>query len=337
MREILQTLLEGRSLSESEAQAMMRAVIAGEVADVQVGAMLGALRSRLETEAELVGCARAILEHCSALSTGVDDAVDVCGTGGDGAQTFNISTTVAFVLAGGGVPVAKHGNRAVSSSCGSADVLEELGVDVHGDAEAVTRSLQTASFSFLFAPDHHQVMRNVGPLRTALGVRTTFNLLGPLMNPARVRRQVVGIFDARLLETMARALQTLGATDAMVVASQDGLDELSVSAPSTVAHLHNNKVSLFEVTPADAGVAHHPIASIRGGDARDNARIAQEVLSGIPGGPREVVVLNAALGFMVADRATSIAEGVSLARRSIDSGNAGAVLEKLREISRAAA
>jgi anthranilate phosphoribosyltransferase len=308
----------------------MGTIMDGEATPAQIGALLAALAVRGETEDEVVGFARVMRERAVPLSAA--GAVDTCGTGGDGAGTFNISTVASFVVAGCGVPVAKHGNRSASGSCGSADVLEALGIRLDPPVATVQKSLDEAGWAFLFAPGFHASTRHaVGP-RKELGVRTCFNLLGPLTNPARPTAQVVGVPRPQLAAFLARCLQRLGIARAWVVHGA-GLDEMSLCGLTEVAALEDGTVRTFTVTPQDAGLAPCDPAALRGGDAQANAAIARSVLEGRKGAARDVVVLNAAAALLLAGRAADLREGARLAERAIDEGRAAAVLARAREVA----
>jgi anthranilate phosphoribosyltransferase len=333
MKPFLAKVLKGDRLTEEEAGAAMAIIMEGEATPAQIGALLGALAVRGETEDEIVGFARTMRERAVPLSA--RGAVDTCGTGGDGAGTFNISTVASLVVAACGVPVAKHGNRSASGSCGSADLLEALGLRIDAPADTVQRSLDEAGWAFLFAPGFHAATRHaVGP-RKELGVRTAFNLLGPLTNPARPEAQVVGVPRPELTGFIARCLQRLGVRRAWVVHGA-GIDELSLCGPTTVAAFDGgeNGVRTFTVTPEEAGLAPCRPETLRGGDAATSARIAGEVLGGERGPRRDVVVLNAAAALVVAGRAASLREGAAQAEKAIDGGAAARMLERVREISR---
>jgi anthranilate phosphoribosyltransferase len=333
MKPFLAKVLKGDRLTEEEAGAAMAIIMEGEATPAQIGALLAALAVRGETEDEIVGFARTMRERAVPLSA--RGAVDTCGTGGDGAGTFNISTVASLVVAACGVPVAKHGNRSASGSCGSADLLEALGLRIDAGADTVQRSLDEAGWAFLFAPGFHAATRHaVGP-RKELGVRTAFNLLGPLTNPARPEAQVVGVPRPELTGFIARCLQRLGVRRAWVVHGA-GIDELSLCGPTTVAAFDGgeNDVRTFTVTPEDAGLAPCRPETLRGGDAATSARIAAEVLGGERGPRRDVVVLNAAAALIVAGRAASLREGAAQAEKAIDAGAAARMLERVREISR---
>jgi len=321
-------LARGEKLSEEEAASAMGAIMDGEATSAQIGAVLTALAVRGETEDEVVGFARTM--RARALPLVSKDAVDTCGTGGDGASTFNISTVASFVVAGCGLPVAKHGNRSASGTCGSADVLEALGVRIDAPLPLVQKCLDEVGWTFLFAPRFHAATRHaVGP-RKELGVRTAFNVLGPLTNPARPAGQVVGVPRPELVSFLARCLQRLGTRRAWVVHGS-GLDELTLAGPTAVAAVDGEEVRTFTVTPEDAGLRAAGLETLRGGDPRANAAIAREILAGAKGPKRDVVLLNAAAALVVGGRARDLREGVRVAVAAIDEGRASRVLERVKE------
>jgi anthranilate phosphoribosyltransferase len=325
----LRTLARGGRLDREGAAEAMGAVMDGEATPVQIAGFLLGLRSRGESAEEIVGCARAIRSRALPFPSTQGELVDTCGTGGDGASTFNISTTAAFVAAGAGCTVAKHGNRAVSSRAGSADVLEALGVEIDLAGPEAAAALGETGITFLFAPAFHAAMRHAGPVRRELGVRTIFNVLGPLCNPAGATRQLVGVFDGELAPVLAGVLGELGAERALVVHGSDGLDELTVSGPSLVAEWDGREVRRYEVTPEQVGLARHPAEALRGGSAEENAEILRGVLAGQPGAARDVTLLNAGAAILAAGRAPTLGKGVELARESVDSGAAARALEEL--------
>ncbi|MDP3543193.1 MAG: anthranilate phosphoribosyltransferase [Elusimicrobiota bacterium] len=331
--DLLKIILNGRALDRSQARAAMNALIGGGVTDAQAGAFLAALRVRGETVPELIGFAEAMRARAVKVKPKRRPLLDTCGTGGDGSGTFNISTTVAFIAAGAGAAVAKHGNRAVSSRSGSADVLEALGVRTTIAAGLAAECVDVAGVGFLFAPAHHPAVAKVGPIRRQLGTRTVFNLLGPLSNPAAAKRQLLGVYSPALVAPVAEALKELGSEDAMVVSSRDGLDELSLSAPTVVARLRNGKVTVSEVTPESVGLKRRPLKALAGGDADKNAWITRAILFGESGPAREVCLFNAAAALMVAGLARDWKEGLSMAADSIDSGRAAASLAILRRLT----
>ncbi|MDR5651884.1 anthranilate phosphoribosyltransferase [Ruixingdingia sedimenti] len=325
-----------RALTRAEAEAAFTILFEGEATPAQMGGLLMALRTRGETVDEYAAAASVMRAKCHKVRA-PEDAMDIVGTGGDGKGTLNISTATAFVVAGAGVSVAKHGNRNLSSKSGAADAMTELGLNVMIGPEVVERCLADAGIGFMMAPMHHPATRHVAPVRLELGTRTIFNILGPLTNPAGVRRQLTGAFSDTLLRPMAETLAALGAVKAWIVHGGDGTDELSIAAPSRVAALAHGAVSEFTVTPDDAGLPWHPFEHIAGGTPAENAAALQALLNGAPGAYRDAVLLNAAAALVVADRATSLREGADLARRAIDSGAARERLEALRRITPAQA
>ncbi|MEQ1917787.1 MAG: anthranilate phosphoribosyltransferase [Elusimicrobiota bacterium] len=329
----LKRLLAGESLDSLQARAAMSALIEGSVTDAQAGAFLAALRVRGETVPELVGFALAMRARAIKVKPKRRPLLDTCGTGGDGSGTFNISTTVAFIAAGAGAAVAKHGNRAVSSRSGSADVLEALGVRTDVSADLAAECVDTAGVGFLFAPSHHPAVAKVGPIRRELGTRTVFNLHGPLSNPAGAKRQLLGVYSTSLVKPLAEALKALGSEEAMVVSSKDGLDEISLSAPTVIAHLRNGRIKTIELKPESLGLMRRPLSALAGGDAKKNAWITRAVLFGESGPAREVCMLNAAAALMVAGLAKNWKEGLAMAGDSIDSGRAAASLSILRQLT----
>jgi anthranilate phosphoribosyltransferase len=325
----LARLLRGERLSEGDAGSAMATIMDGDATPAQIGALLAVLALRGETEDEVVGFARTMRDR--AIAFPAEPAIDTCGTGGDSASTFNISTVASFVVAGCGVKVAKHGNRSASGSCGSADLLEALGVRIDPPLELVRRRFDVVGWTFLFAPAFHAATRHaVGP-RKELGVRTAFNLLGPLTNPARPSAQIVGVPRPELTGFLARCLARLGTNRAWVVHGA-GLDELTLAGATSVSEVRGGEVRSFTVTPKDAGLRLADAQGLQGGDAARNAEIAREVLAGAPGPRRDVVLLNAAAALVVADKAGDLAAGVALAAAAIDDGRAAAVLERAREI-----
>ncbi|NJC42267.1 anthranilate phosphoribosyltransferase [Brevundimonas alba] len=326
---LLAKLVDGRVLSDEEAHAFFAACLRGEPTPAQVAAAVTALRIRGETVGEIAAFAGAMREAALTLDHPYD-VIDTCGTGGDGQHTFNISTAAALVLAGAGLKVAKHGNRALSSKSGSSDVLAALGVNLAATPAQQLRALDRAGIAFLFAPAYHGAMRHVGPVRAEIGFRTVFNLLGPLSNPASAKRQVMGVYDPRLLEPLAEVLGRLGAERAWTVHGQ-GLDELTTTGETEVAEWRDGAVRRFTVSPEDAGLPRANIADIRGGDAEENATALRALLDGAAGAYRDIVLLNAAAALVVGDRAGDLAEGAALAAAVIDDGRASASLAALVE------
>jgi anthranilate phosphoribosyltransferase len=332
LKPFIARIAAGERLDEEAAAQAFDVIMSGEATPSQIGAFLMGLRVRGETVEEITGAARIMRSKALPLPA-PPGAIDCCGTGGDASGTWNISTAASFVLAGAGVPVAKHGNRAQSSATGAADVLVALGVDIDADFGLLSRALDEAGVCFLFAQRHHRAMRHVGPTRVELGTRTVFNLLGPLSNPAGTRRQLMGVFDGRWVEPLAHVLGRLGAERAWVVHGLDGLDELTTTGPSRVASLENGSVEVFEVTPEDAGLPRAKAADLKGGVAEVNAAALSAVLDGRKGAYRDIVVLNAAAALIVAGRAAGLKEGAHLAQDVIDSGRAKAALDKLVAIT----
>ncbi len=325
-------LAAGRTLSEAEAEAAFEVMMDGGATPAQMGAFLMALRVRGETVEEIVGAARSLRNRARTIDA-PDGAVDTCGTGGDGAGTFNISTAAAFVTAACGVPVAKHGNRNLSSKSGSADVLAALGVDIEAPFEQVERAIGEIGIGFLMAPRHHAAMRAVAPVRVELGVRTLFNLLGPLCNPAGVRRQVLGVFAAHWVRPLAEVLRRLGSVSCWVVHG-DGLDELTTSGTSEVAALGDGRISGFTVTPEEAGLQRARLSDLAGGTPEENALVLRRLLAGERGPLRDVVLLNAAAALIVGGRAATLRDGVRLGAESIDSGAASRLVDRLVRFGR---
>jgi anthranilate phosphoribosyltransferase len=327
LRPTLARVAAGERLSESEAEAAFETIMSGDATPSQMGALLMGLRVRGETVDEITGAAR-IMRSKAVPIDAPPGAVDIVGTGGDASGTFNVSTATGLVIAGAGVPVAKHGNRAFSSKSGAADVLTALGVNIDCDMAVVRRCLWEVGICFLMAPRHHGATRHVGPTRVELGTRTIFNLLGPLSNPASVRRLMVGVFAAQWVVPMAEVLGRLGAEHAWVVHGA-GIDEITTAGTTTVAEFKDGTVRSFEIAPEDAGLARATLDDLRGGEPAHNAALMHGVLSGKKGPLRDIVLFNAAAGLMVAGRAADLREGVAIAVDSIDSGKASAVLQKL--------
>lgn len=329
IKPILARLVDGQTLSGAEAKGFLAACLRGEPTPAQVSAAVTALRIRGETVEEIAAFAEAMREAALTLDHPYE-VIDTCGTGGDGQHTYNVSTAAALVLAGAGLKVAKHGNRALSSKSGSSDVLAALGVNLAATPAQQRRALDQAGIAFLFAPAHHGAMRHVGPVRAEIGFRTVFNLLGPLSNPAGARRQVMGVYDPRLLEPLAEALGRLGAVRAWTVHGQ-GLDELTTTGATEVAEWKDGAVRRFEVTPEDAGLARADIADLRGGEAEENAEALRALLAGAAEAYRDIVLLNAAAALVVGDRAADLREGAALAAQVIDDGRAAMALDRLVE------
>ncbi len=322
-----------QSLSESDAREAALALMTGEVPPAQAGGLLSALRVRGENGGEILGFARALREHAAPFALAGEGLIDTCGTGGDSLGTFNVSTLAGIVAAAGGARVAKHGNRAVSSRCGSADLLEALGVRIDGAPRAVARCIEEAGFGFLFAPNYHPTLRQLAPLRRELGFRSIFNLVGPLANPARVTRQVVGVPSPAYLRPVAEALQALGIAHAFVVHGEDGADEISLTGSTTVIEVRPESLEERAIHPEDAGLRTCRSEDLAGGDAAQNAGIANRILDGARGPAHDFVVINAAAALVVSGRAGSLREGAEQAREALLSLRARAVLDAVRRVS----
>jgi anthranilate phosphoribosyltransferase len=332
LKSIIGKVATGATLSREEAASAFDSMMSGEATPSQMGGLLMALRVRGETVDEITGAVSAMRSKMLRV-TAPPDAVDIVGTGGDGSGSVNVSTCAAFIVAGAGVPVAKHGNRALSSRCGAADVLSALGVKIDIKPDQVGRCLKEAGIGFMFAPSHHPAMKNVGPTRVELATRTIFNLLGPLSNPAGVKRQMVGVFSRQWVQPLAQVLKNLGAESIWVVHGSDGLDEITLTGPTFVAALENGDIRTFEVTPQDVGLAACGSQALKGGDADANAVALKSVLSGKPSPYRDVALLNAAAALIVAGRTKTLKDGVALAAEALDSGAAAARLKHLIAVS----
>jgi anthranilate phosphoribosyltransferase len=335
--ELLEKVVRHEDLTADEAAAAMREVMEGRAPAAALAALLSALVMKGERPAEIVGFARSMREHAVKLSAPAGDVFDTCGTGGDRSGTFNISSAAALVVAASGVKVAKHGNRSVSSRCGSADVFEELGVNVAAPPAVVERTLHDANIAFFFAPTFHPSMRHAAQTRRELGIRTAFNLLGPLTNPAGARRQIVGVPRPELTELLARSLLMLGSDRAWVVHGADGIDEISTTGYTKVSECRAGAVNTFYIHPADFGIPKASPADLRGGDAAQNAGIVRDILSGTRGAPRDVVLLNAGVALFVAGRAAGVRDGIASAAKAVDTGAARATLDKMARNSHAEA
>ena len=326
---LIEKLVRHEDLTAEEAAAAMQQVMDGNASPAALAGLLSALAMKGERPEEIVGFARTMRANAVKLSSPAGEVFDTCGTGGDRSGTFNISSAAALVVAACGVKVAKHGNRSVSSRCGSADVFEQLGVNVAASPAVVERTLRDAGIAFFFAPTFHPSMKHAGPTRRELGIRTAFNLLGPLTNPAGASRQIVGVPKSELTELLARALMMLGSTRAWVVHGADGIDEISTTGYTKVSECRDGAVHTFYVHPADFGFAKASPEALKGGDAALNAEIVRGVLDGRRGAPRDVVLLNAGAGLFVAGRADSVSEGVTLAAAALDSGAARTTLDRM--------
>jgi anthranilate phosphoribosyltransferase len=332
IKEAIAALVSGRSLTTDDAAQVMEEIMQGEATPAQFGAFVTALRLKGETVDEIVGLARTM--KARAIPVIIDEpVVDTCGTGGDGSQTFNISTTAAFVAAGAGLKVAKHGNRAMSSQCGSADVLEALGVKIDLSAEQVQRCLQEAGIGFMFAPSFHPAMKYAAVPRREIGIRTVFNILGPLTNPAGAKAQVLGVADDSLVEKMALALQYLGCNHALVVHGEDGLDEITTSGKTHVCEVKGGNIVNYTISPEKIGLTQSDADNLKGGNAKENAELLRTILSGAPGPQRDAVLMNTAAVLLAGDKVETLQRGVELAQKTIDGGEAMNKLEQLIKAS----
>ncbi len=336
IKPLIAKLATGSTLTEDEAHEAFDIMMSGDATPSQTGAFLMGLRVRGETVDEITGAAKAMRLRALVVNA-PPDTVDTCGTGGDASGSYNVSTGAALVVAACGVPVAKHGNRALSSKSGSADILTALGVNIEADIPLVERAIAEAGIGFLMAPRHHGAMRHVAGTRVELGTRTIFNILGPLSNPAGTERQVIGVFDAKWLRPVAEVLGKLGSSRVWVVHGDDGMDELTTTASSQVAELRDGNVSTFSVTPEDAGLTRAAAAALKGGDPKENAAALRAVLDGEVSAYRDIVLLNAAAALVVAERAADLAEGVAQAMAAVDGGKAREVLAKLVDITNGSA
>jgi anthranilate phosphoribosyltransferase len=332
LRQLIQKVSGGATLSEDEIRTALEQMTAGAATPAQMGAFLMALRVRGETVEEITGAAQMLRAKMNRVEV-APDAIDIVGTGGDAHGTYNVSTCAALIAAGAGVKIAKHGNRRVSSKSGASDVLAELGVKLEVPAAAIARCVSEAGLGFLWAPLHHPALKHWAPIRGELGIRTIFNLLGPICNPAGVKRQVVGVFSWHWVEPIAHVLKSLGAEHVWVVHGHDGLDELTTTGATDVAELKDGKVTVFEVTPADAGLQPAKLSDLRGGDEKENAAAIRDVLVGKKTPLRDIAVLNAAAALIVAGKAANLTDGAALAAHSIESGAARKALERLVAIS----
>ncbi len=335
IKEAVKKVVEGNDLTRDEARSVMEEIMSGETTDAQIGGFLVAMRLKGETVEEISSFTRVMREKATHIETGTADVLDTCGTGGDGAHTFNISTITAFVAAGAGITVAKHGNRSVSSKCGSADVIRELGINIDIPPEKVSECLQKVGIAFLFAPKLHASMKYaIGP-RRELAIRTFFNILGPMTNPAGAKRQLMGVYDRSLVETVAGVLADLGSERAFVVQGDDGLDEITTTSGTYVAEVEEGKVKTYSISQEDFGIGKASQEDLLGGDTEENVAIFKSVLSGEPGPKRDIVLLNSAFAICAGGIADTPAEGLKIAGQSIDSGAAMEKYKALRELSNA--
>ncbi|WP_371361465.1 Anthranilate phosphoribosyltransferase [Sporomusa rhizae] len=333
LKDYLSQVVAGQDFSREEAKEAMQVIMSGQASEVQIAAFLTAMRMKGETSVEVAGFAEVMRALALKVECSTKKLIDTCGTGGDRRGTFNVSTTVAFVLAGAGLSVAKHGNRGVSSSCGSADVLQELGINLELTSQAVAESIDTIGVGFIFAPRFHQAMKYAINPRHELGFRTVFNLLGPLTNPAGAQCQLIGVYDPRLTTKVAQALKELGIARAMVVHSQDGLDEISTAMPTYITEVREGEIHSYVLEPENYGFSRCTLADYQGGTIGENAQIILRLLNGEHGPKRDIVILNAAAAMVAADAAANIKEGIELAAQSIDSRAALKKLEALQNFT----
>lgn len=334
IKEAIQNLVSGHSLMMEEAASVMEEIMEDKVTPAQFGAFVTALRLKGETVDEIAGLAKTMRAKAIPVTV-AEPVVDTCGTGGDGSATFNISTAAAFVVAGAGLKVAKHGNRAMSSQCGSADVLEALGVKIDLNAEQVQRCLEEVGIGFMFAPTFHPAMKYAAAPRREIGIRTVFNILGPLTNPAGVKAQVLGVAEGSLVDKLALVLQSLGSHHVLVAHGKDGLDEITLTGKTQVCELKDDHIQSYSITPEDFGFPRASLDSLRGGTADENATLLRSILAGALGPQRDVVLMNAAAALVAGDRASSLEQGLDLAQEAVDSGQALAKLEQLVRLSQA--
>lgn len=336
MKEIISKIVDGGNLSREEAEDAMKTIMSGNADEIETSAFLTALRMKGETSEEIASFARVMREFAAKIEPAVDGTlVDVCGTGGDKLNTFNISTTAMFIVAGAGIPIAKHGNRALTSKCGSADVLEELGVNLNSDFRKIRESIEKVGIGFMFAPMHHSAMKHVMPVRRGLGFRTVFNIIGPLTNPANAQAQLMGVFDPDLTETLANVFRILGLGHAIVAHGEPGLDEISTVGKTKISELRENKIRTYFVKPEDFGLRRAEIEDLAGGSTKENAKILTDILRGEDRGPRmEIALLNSAAGMVVGGMAEDLGKGVEVARDVLDSGKAYKKLEEFIEFTR---
>ncbi len=330
IKDAIDMVVQGVSLSEQQMHTVMDEIMSGNATDAQIASLITALRIKGETVDEIAGAAKSMREKAVRINTGHEVVLDTCGTGGDGKGTFNVSTAVAFVAAGAGVRVAKHGNRSVSSKSGSADVLEALGIDINTESDRAERLLNTVGMCFLFAPLYHRAMKfAIGP-RREIGIRTIFNMIGPLTNPAGVRYQLIGVYDRRLTATIAQVLHSLGSVSACVVHGSDGADEVTMTGTTDVSELSHGTIRSYTFDPQELGYQLAPAEALNGGDARYNASILQDILNGVRGPMRDMTEINSAFALYIAGKTNTIQAGIALARDVIDSGRAARKLEELK-------
>lgn len=334
MKEILAKLVDGNDLSVEEAKKAQEIILTGQATDAQIAAFLTALRMKGETIDEITGLASVLRDKANTIAPKVDKHVDLVGTGGDCTYSFNISTTSAFVVAAAGLPVAKHGNRSISSKSGAGDVLEALGVNISADPDVVSRCVETVGIGFMFAPHFNPAMKYVGKVRKELGFRTVFNTLGPLSNPSRAKAMVVGVYDKNLTETIANAMMNMGVERALVVSGNDNMDEITLTGATTISEIKDNTVNTYTVTPEQFGFETVELKELQGGDGKVNAKITKDILSGKEkGAKRNIVLLNAGATLYAGGMCSSIEEGIKLAEKTIDSGKAVSIIDALVEAS----
>lgn len=334
MKEILAKLVAGNDLSVEEAKKAQEIILTGQATDAQIAAFLTALRMKGETIDEITGLASVLRDKANTIAPKVDKHVDIVGTGGDCTYSFNISTTSAFVVAAAGLPVAKHGNRSISSKSGAGDVLEALGVNISADPDVVSRCVETVGIGFMFAPHFNPAMKYVGKVRKELGFRTVFNTLGPLSNPSRAKAMVVGVYDKNLTETIANAMMNMGVERALVVSGNDNMDEITLTGATTISEIKDNTVNTYTVTPEQFGFETVELKELQGGDGKVNAQITKDILSGKEkGAKRNIVLLNAGATLYAGGMCSSIEEGIKLAEKTIDSGKAASIIDALVEAS----
>lgn len=334
MKEILAKLVAGNDLSVEEAKKAQEIILTGQATDAQIAAFLTALRMKGETIDEITGLASVLRDKANTIAPKVDKHVDLVGTGGDCTYSFNISTTSAFVVAAAGLPVAKHGNRSISSKSGAGDVLEALGVNISADPDVVSRCVETVGIGFMFAPHFNPAMKYVGKVRKELGFRTVFNTLGPLSNPSRAKAMVVGVYDKNLTETIANAMMNMGVERALVVSGNDDMDEITLTGATTISEIKDNTVNTYTVTPEQFGFKTVELKELQGGDGKVNAQITKDILSGKEkGAKRNIVLLNAGATLYAGGMCSSIEEGIKLAEKTIDSGKAASIIDALVEAS----
>lgn len=334
IRDCIKKLVDGQNLTRSESEAAMEEIMTGSATPSQISSLITALRIKGETPEEITGFAQVMRAHAVKLSTKTDYFVDTCGTGGDVSGTFNVSTVASFIASGAGVVIAKHGNRAVSSKCGSADLLEDLGVKIDLPAEKVSDCIDTVGIGFIFAPLFHQAMKYAAPTRKEIGIRTVFNVLGPVSNPANTKGQLMGVYSKKLTRVMADVLKNQGCDTAMIVHGTDGIDEISISGSTKISHLSKGIISEYYVEPEDFGMKKYPLSAISGGSSKENAATAIGILQGKEkGARRDISVLNAAAAIVVGKKAGDIREGLKIAEKTLDSGAALDKLESLIEFT----